>query len=63
MTIRKAIGLLISIALILGGCYIVYAEFFGAPHPYVRRIWMLGPFLAIVGSMWVYSDWIEKEKT
>ena len=62
MTVRKAIGLAISIALILGGSYIAYLEFFGPPHAHHRYIWMLGPFLAGFGLIWIYSDWIEKDQ-
>jgi hypothetical protein len=54
MTIRKFIGIILSLALIMGGLWIVFAG-----HPMTGKLVSVGPFLIPAGGVWIYSDWFE----
>lgn len=59
MILRKAIGLVLSIVMIVVGLFILY-EWLTDDSLHLRRIWLSGPFLIGIGLMWIYSDWVER---
>jgi hypothetical protein len=63
-TLRKAFGLIISMAMIFGGLYFAYhTAFFGPPELHRKYILMMvSPSLVLFGLIWIYSDWIAKAR-
>jgi hypothetical protein len=61
---RKAISTILATALLLGGLWICY-EWFTAVDPVgrdtlaARKLFWIGPVLAIAGGIWLASDWFD----
>jgi len=58
MTIRKFIGIILSLALISGGLWIGFAQIESGRLLAGRLIWV-SPMLVLAGGFWIYSDWFE----
>lgn len=56
---RKIIGLVLSVAMIAAGTFVLY-EWLTDDSLHLRKIWLSGPFLIGMGTIWIYSDWFER---
>jgi hypothetical protein len=50
---RRAISLVLALALIASGLGLIFIEF-GGDAP--RKLWLAGPFLLAIGLGWLYED-------
>jgi hypothetical protein len=53
---RKALSTILATALLLIGLYVSWV-WFTAPVHGGKYIFVLGPFMVIVGAVWLASDW------
>ena len=58
MTVRKFIGIILSLALIAGGLWISFTQIEAGQLMAGKLIWV-GPMLILAGGFWIYSDWFE----
>lgn len=57
LTMRRAIGLFLSAAMLGGGLYLIYLELFEA-RVVSRKMMVVGVFLALLGGAWLWADCI-----
>ena len=57
---RKAVSTILATALLLTGLYVCWVWFTAPGHVGGGKyIFVLGPFMTIVGAVWLASDWFD----
>jgi len=58
--VKKAISTILATALLLTGLYVCWVRFTAPGHVGgAKYIFVLGPFMVIVGAVWFASDWFD----
>ena len=52
---REAASLLCALALLIGGLYVLYQQFFGTAE-FMDELVFAGAFVSFLGAAWIWSD-------
>jgi hypothetical protein len=56
---RRYIGLVLALTLVGGGAWLLLTHA-GPGQELPHRLRSIGPFLILVGALWLYADWFER---